>query len=157
MLFEPVVGVALAAWLLDEALAPIQIVGAAAILGAAVLLQRARPGGDEGRVRPGRSPPTALDRRPGRPVDGAPPMPDGPIRVLIVDDHAMVRGDARLPRRCTTTSRSSARRPTAPRPSIEADELRPDVVVMDLLMPDLDGIEATARIKAAHPTSRSWR
>jgi drug/metabolite transporter, DME family len=41
MLFEPVVGVALAAWLLSEALAPIQIVGAAMILGAAVLLQRA--------------------------------------------------------------------------------------------------------------------
>jgi drug/metabolite transporter (DMT)-like permease len=41
MLFEPVVGVALAAWLLDEALVPIQIVGAAAILGAAVILQRA--------------------------------------------------------------------------------------------------------------------
>ena len=46
MLFEPVVGVALAAWLLAEALAPIQVVGAAAILGAAVLLQRAaRPEG----------------------------------------------------------------------------------------------------------------
>ena len=41
MLFEPVVGVALAAWLLDEALAPIQVVGALAILAAAVLLQRA--------------------------------------------------------------------------------------------------------------------
>jgi drug/metabolite transporter, DME family len=41
MLFEPVVGVVLAAWLLSEALVPIQIVGAAAILGAAVLLQRA--------------------------------------------------------------------------------------------------------------------
>jgi drug/metabolite transporter (DMT)-like permease len=41
MLFEPVVGVALAAWLLSESLAPIQIVGAIAILGAAVILQRA--------------------------------------------------------------------------------------------------------------------
>ncbi len=40
MLFEPVVGVALAAWLLSEALAPIQILGAIAILGAALLLQR---------------------------------------------------------------------------------------------------------------------
>jgi drug/metabolite transporter, DME family len=40
MLFEPVVGVALAAWLLSEALAPIQILGAVAILGAALLLQR---------------------------------------------------------------------------------------------------------------------
>ena len=41
MLFEPVVGVALAAWLLGESLAPLQIVGAVAILAAAVLLPRA--------------------------------------------------------------------------------------------------------------------
>jgi drug/metabolite transporter, DME family len=40
MLFEPVVGVVLAAWLLGEALAPIQLAGALAILGAAVILQR---------------------------------------------------------------------------------------------------------------------
>jgi drug/metabolite transporter (DMT)-like permease len=40
MLFEPVVGVALAAWLLAEPLAPIQVVGGFAVLGAAVLLQR---------------------------------------------------------------------------------------------------------------------
>jgi drug/metabolite transporter, DME family len=46
MLFEPVVGVALAAWLLAEPLVPIQALGAVAILGAAVLLQRAeRTGG----------------------------------------------------------------------------------------------------------------
>jgi drug/metabolite transporter, DME family len=46
MLFEPVVGVALAAVLLDEHLAPIQIVGGLAILAAAVILQRsATPGG----------------------------------------------------------------------------------------------------------------
>jgi drug/metabolite transporter, DME family len=47
MLFEPVVGVVLAAWLLSEALVPIQAVGAAAILGAAVLLQRASHPADE--------------------------------------------------------------------------------------------------------------
>ena len=40
MLFEPVVGVALAAWLLAEPLVPIQIAGAVAIFGAAILLQR---------------------------------------------------------------------------------------------------------------------
>jgi drug/metabolite transporter (DMT)-like permease len=44
MLFEPVVGVALAAWLLQEALVPIQLVGAALILAAAVLLQRSAAG-----------------------------------------------------------------------------------------------------------------
>ncbi len=46
MLFEPVVGVALAAWLLDESLAPIQVVGAIAILAAAVILQRGARGAD---------------------------------------------------------------------------------------------------------------
>jgi drug/metabolite transporter (DMT)-like permease len=40
MLFEPVVGVALAALLLGEDLVPLQLVGAAAILAAALLLQR---------------------------------------------------------------------------------------------------------------------
>jgi drug/metabolite transporter (DMT)-like permease len=46
MLFEPVVGVALAALLLDEKLAPIQVAGGVAILGAALILQRsATPGG----------------------------------------------------------------------------------------------------------------
>jgi hypothetical protein len=43
MLFEPVVGVALAAWLLDEGLTPIQVVGGLAILLAALILQRAAP------------------------------------------------------------------------------------------------------------------
>ena len=43
MLFEPVVGVALAAWLLGEGLAPIQVLGGLAILGAALILQRAAP------------------------------------------------------------------------------------------------------------------
>ena len=47
MLFEPVVGVALAASLLAEPLVPIQIVGAIAILAAAVLLQRAGHPDDE--------------------------------------------------------------------------------------------------------------
>jgi drug/metabolite transporter, DME family len=44
MLFEPVVGVLLAAWLLGEALAPIQLVGAILILAAAVILQRGSSG-----------------------------------------------------------------------------------------------------------------
>jgi drug/metabolite transporter (DMT)-like permease len=41
MLFEPVVAVVLAAWLLAEGIAPIQVVGGMAILAAAVILQRA--------------------------------------------------------------------------------------------------------------------
>lgn len=43
MLFEPIVGVALAAALLDERIVPIQALGGVAILGAAILLQRSAP------------------------------------------------------------------------------------------------------------------
>jgi drug/metabolite transporter (DMT)-like permease len=45
MLLEPLVGVALAALLLNEALRPIQLVGGAAILAAAVVLQQAAMAG----------------------------------------------------------------------------------------------------------------
>jgi probable blue pigment (indigoidine) exporter len=52
MLIEPLVGVTLAALLLHEALLPVQAVGGAAILGAALLLQRggSRPGAEAGLV-----------------------------------------------------------------------------------------------------------
>ena len=33
----------------------------------------------------------------------------------------------------------------------QVDRLRPDVVLMDLAMPEIDGLEATERIKAQHP------
>jgi len=48
MLFEPVVGVALAALLLDERLAPIQVLGGIAILAAALILQRSAAGESDG-------------------------------------------------------------------------------------------------------------
>lgn len=74
-----------------------------------------------------------------------------PIRVLLVDDHAMVRrgmrdflslhGDLEVVGEAADGAGA-----------IEgAATLRPDVVVMDLLMPGVDGIDATARIKAADP------
>ena len=74
------------------------------------------------------------------------------IRVLIVDDHAMVRRGMRdfldLHDDLDVVGEASDGDG-----AIEAaDDLRPDVIVMDLLMPGLDGIGATAEIKARHPT-----
>src|ERR671911_1082490 len=77
--------------------------------------------------------------------------PARPIRVLLVDDHAMVSRGMRdfLALHDDLEVVGEAGDGAA---AIEgADTLRPDVVVMDLLMPGVDGIDATARIKAAHP------
>ncbi len=73
------------------------------------------------------------------------------IRVLLVDDHGVVReglraylelepdievvGEAR-------DGREAVRR---------AQELQPDVVLMDLVMPNMDGVEATSQIKQFRP------
>jgi DNA-binding NarL/FixJ family response regulator len=78
-------------------------------------------------------------------------MPDGPIRILLVDDHAMVRRGMRdflsLDDDIEVVGEASDGLEAVER----ATELRPDIVVMDLMMPNLDGIDATSRIKASLP------
>jgi DNA-binding NarL/FixJ family response regulator len=78
-------------------------------------------------------------------------LPSRRIRVLLVDDHAMVRRGMRdfLALHHDLEIVGEAADGDA---AIEAaTALQPDVVVMDLLMPGVDGIDATARIKADHP------
>jgi len=73
------------------------------------------------------------------------------IRVLIVDDHAMVRRGMRdfLDLHDDLDVVGEAGDGLAALDATEA--LRPDVVVMDLMLPGLDGIAATAELKARYP------
>lgn len=73
------------------------------------------------------------------------------IRVLIADDHAVVRGG--LEQLVATTDDLDLVGLAADGAEAIAlsDERRPDVVLMDLSMPGVDGVEATRAIVAARP------
>lgn len=74
-----------------------------------------------------------------------------PIRVLIADDHPLFRdGLAALLRAGPGTELAGAAA-SGPEAVAMARQERPDVVVMDLRMPGLNGIEATRRIARDNP------
>jgi DNA-binding NarL/FixJ family response regulator len=74
-----------------------------------------------------------------------------PIRVLIVDDHAVVRQGLRMFLGLDPEFEVVGEAADGARALEAARNLRPDVVLMDLLMPVMDGIAATAAIRRELP------
>ena len=73
------------------------------------------------------------------------------IRVLLVDDHAVVRAGLRLFLADQADLEVVGEADDGASAVAQAQELVPDVVLMDLRMPRLDGIAATRQIRAARP------
>ncbi len=75
------------------------------------------------------------------------------IRILIADDHAIFRRGLRAMIDSTPEFEVVGEATTGEEAVFWAAELRPDVVLMDIQMPGLNGIEATRRIVEGNPSA----
>jgi NarL family two-component system response regulator LiaR len=77
-----------------------------------------------------------------------------PIRILIADDHAIVRKGIRALLAAKRDLQVVGEAGNGSEAVSQAQALRPDVILMDLMMPGKDGIQATREICTALPATR---
>jgi DNA-binding NarL/FixJ family response regulator len=78
-------------------------------------------------------------------------METSPIRILLADDHAIVRSGVRALLATVPDMEVVSEVGDGAEAVVQAEALRPDVILMDLVMPRLSGIEATRQITASLP------
>lgn len=81
-------------------------------------------------------------------------MTGTPIRVLIVDDHTIVRKGIRALMAEIEDIEVAGEASSGQEAIKQAESLNPDVILMDLVMPEMDGIEAISHISAHQPQAR---
>lgn len=76
------------------------------------------------------------------------------IRILIADDHAVVRAGLASILRFAKDIQVVGSVANGLEAVTKTGELKPDVVIMDLMMPVMNGVDASARIAERHPESK---
>ena len=79
-----------------------------------------------------------------------------PIRVLIVDDHEIIRTGITYSLSAFHDLELVGEADSGREALRLCSETQPDVVLMDMLMPGMDGVQTTAAIKKQQPRCRSW-
>ena len=77
-----------------------------------------------------------------------------PIRVLVVDDHLVVRTGIRALLALEPDIEVAGEARNGVEAVIQATQLQPDVILMDLVMPQMDGVATIEQILASQPTAR---
>ncbi|MDK2745420.1 MAG: response regulator [Nitrospira sp.] len=115
------------------------------------------PGNSDARLTPGDEPSTtASDTQLATPPSSSEfstdvPHQKPPIRVLLVDDHSMVRQGLRSLLEGYSDIEVVGEAADGQESLDYVEHLRPSVVVMDLNMPKMNGVDATAVIKSRYP------
>jgi DNA-binding NarL/FixJ family response regulator len=76
------------------------------------------------------------------------------VRVLVADDHPVFRDGIRAMLEATPGTEVTGEATTGEEAVVLAGEQQPDLILMDVQMPGINGIEATRRIVTAHPHIR---
>jgi len=81
-------------------------------------------------------------------------MKEKKTRILLADDHSIVRQGFRLILEAQSDIEIVGEASNGREAIVQAERLQPDIVVMDVAMPELNGIEATRRLTAVVPRCR---
>lgn len=76
----------------------------------------------------------------------------GGIKLLLVDDHAVVRKGLHFFLRTIPEFEIVGEAQNGREAIEKVEDLSPDVVLMDLIMPEMNGVEATKKLKELHPS-----
>jgi DNA-binding NarL/FixJ family response regulator len=76
------------------------------------------------------------------------------LRILLADDHELVRRGVRSLLHTQRDWRVVGEAKNGPEAVMKAKELKPDIAILDIGMPEIDGLEATRQIQNAVPGSK---